>query len=81
MKAFISWSGGKDSALSCHRVMQNLGIHVTHFLNMLTEDGTRSRSHGPEPALLQLQAKAAGVALVQGKAGWDDYEKKFKKTI
>ncbi|MBW2570596.1 MAG: hypothetical protein JRE47_14840, partial [Deltaproteobacteria bacterium] len=37
VKAFVSWSGGKDAALSYYRVMKN--FHVTHLLNMVAEDG------------------------------------------
>ncbi|KAF5417030.1 MAG: hypothetical protein C5S49_04015 [Candidatus Methanogaster sp.] len=44
VKTFVSWSGGKDAALSYYRAMKN--FHVTHFLNMVAEDGRISRSHG-----------------------------------
>ncbi|MBW2648893.1 MAG: ATP-binding protein, partial [Deltaproteobacteria bacterium] len=31
--AFVSWSGGKDAALSCYRAMKD--FHVTYLLNMV----------------------------------------------
>lgn len=81
MKVFISWSGGKDSALACYRAMQNPEMQVAYFLNMLDETGVRSRSHGLNPELLQQQAKAAGVPMMQRSASWNNYEKEFKKAL
>ena len=37
LNAFVSWSGGKDGALSYYRAMKN--FHVTHLLNMVAENG------------------------------------------
>ncbi len=81
MKVFVSWSGGKDSALACYRAMKDPQIQVACFLNMLDETGTRSRSHGLSPELLQLQANAAGVLMVQRSATWNDYESGFKEAL
>lgn len=58
MKAFVSWSGGKDSALACYRMMKQPGIEVAFLLNMLAENGEYSCSHGLRASLLQEQAKA-----------------------
>lgn len=81
MKVFISWSGGKETSLSCHRVMQNENIKVTHLLNMVSEDGKHSRSHGVNSTLLKLQAGAIGIPIVQRKTTWKTYEDEFKKAI
>jgi uncharacterized protein (TIGR00290 family) len=53
-RAAVSWSGGKDSYLALHR-------SVTHFdivaaITMFNDDGTRSRSHGLRPEVVELQA-------------------------
>lgn len=81
MKTFVSWSGGKDSALACYRVMKEGKMKVTYLLNMLTEKGEYSRSHGLSVALLQEQASAMGIPMLQRRASWDDYEKQFKLAI
>ncbi|HID43762.1 MAG TPA: hypothetical protein EYP30_08345 [Archaeoglobaceae archaeon] len=44
IKAFCSWSGGKESVLAFYRAIQD-GIEVRYLLNMVSEDGERSRSH------------------------------------
>ena len=51
------------------------------MLNMISESGTHSRSHGLGADLLKLQAQAMGVPIVQVKATWDCYEDEFKKTL
>lgn len=81
MKAFISWSGGKETSLSCYKVMRNENIKVTCLLNMVSEDGRYSRSHGVSVELLKAQAEAMGIPIVQRKTTWQTYEDKFKKTV
>ncbi|MFV9646535.1 MAG: hypothetical protein ACNYWU_11995 [Desulfobacterales bacterium] len=79
VKAFVSWSGGKDAALSYYRAMKN--FHVTHLLNMVAEDGQISRSHGIRTDILRLQAEAMGLTIVQPKSSWETYEAEFKKAL
>ena len=81
MKAFVSWSGGKESAFSYFKAMKEQNIKVTCLLNMISEDGKRSRSHGIIPDLLKQQAKSIGVRIVQKKTSWETYENVFKKSI
>ncbi len=78
-RAFISWSGGKDSALALHRA-RSRGFRVAALLNMLDQDGGRSRSHGLPPALVASQARSLGCELIQPRASWKDYEQEFKKA-
>lgn len=80
-KAFVSWSGGKDSALACYNAMKNGGIEIAYLLNMLSEDGTRSRSHHLSVAALKAQAEAMGIPIVQRQATWGGYEEEFKKAL
>ncbi len=81
MKAFVSWSGGKETSLACYKVMQNPGIEVAYFLNMISEDGRHSRSHGVSSKLLKLQAEAVGIPIIQRRTTWDTYEEVFKKAV
>lgn len=77
---FVSWSGGKDSCLACHRAIAN-GLKVCYLANTVTEDGQRSRSHGLSAEVLRVQAQAIGVPLVQCPTGWDNYEAEFKRML
>jgi len=79
VKTFVSWSGGKDAALSYYRVMEN--FHVTHLLNMVAEDGRISRSHGIRTDVLRMQAEAMSLPIVQIRSSWGTYEAEFKKAL
>jgi len=81
MKAFVSWSGGKESSLSCYRIMQHQDVKIAYLLNMVSEDGKHSRSHRLNLKLLKLQAEAMGIPIVQRKTSWESYEKVFKKAV
>lgn len=75
-----SWSGGKDS---CFAMMQALQQNYTPkvLLNVLNEEGKISRSHGIPAAILELQAKAAGLPIQMVSSSWADYEVKFTATL
>ncbi len=81
MKAFVSWSGGKETSLACYRAIQDQGNKVVYLLNMVSEDGKHSRSHGLDPRLLRAQAHALGIPIIQKKTTWESYERVFKKTV
>jgi uncharacterized protein (TIGR00290 family) len=78
--AFSSWSGGKDSCLALY-LAEQAGFQVDFLLNMLTEDGQYSRSHGLRPAMLARQAEAMDRRIVFGKAGWENYEMVFSEQL
>ncbi len=80
-KAFVSWSGGKDSVLACYNAIKNEGIEIAYLLNMLSENGTHSRSHHLSVAALKAQAEAMGIPIVQRQARWQGYEEEFKKAL
>jgi uncharacterized protein (TIGR00290 family) len=80
-KAFVSWSGGKDSALACYNAIKNEKVKVAYLLNMLSENGTHSRSHHLSVALLKAQAEAMGIPIVQRQATWGGYEEEFKRAL
>ncbi len=81
MKVFVSWSGGKESVLACFRAIKNYNYKVKFFLNMVTQDGKFSHSHGVSSDLLKIQAQAIGISLIQRKTTWESYEQEFKKAI
>lgn len=80
IQAFVSWSGGKDSCLACYRAMKS-GIEPRYLLNMVTEEGQWSRSHGLSAELLRAQAEAIGIPLVQQRTGDSTYETEFKNAV
>jgi len=80
MKAFVSWSGGKESSLACWKVIKR-GFEVKYLLNMVSEGGRYSHSHGISLPLLKKQAEAIKIPIVQVKTTWKSYEENFKKAV
>lgn len=78
--AFGSWSGGKDCCLACFRAITS-GLKVSYLVNMVTEDGERSRSHGLAAKWLQMQSQAIHIPLIQHRATRADYEAEFKNVL
>ena len=77
---FCSWSGGKDCSLALHEAIQG-GARPVALVNMLSEDETRSRSHGLHRSVLEAQARALGLPMIFGAATWDDYEDAFAECF
>ncbi len=77
---FCSWSGGKDSCLALHRIVQ-AGAGPGVLLTMLTEEGVRSRSHGLPVPLLMEQAACIGMPIVFRAASWKSYEDAFLEAV
>ena len=80
-KAFVSWSGGKETSLACYKATQNKNLTIKYLLNMISEDGKHSRSHGISSALLRAQADAMGIPIIQRKTTWEGYEGVFKEAV
>lgn len=80
MKLFVSWSGGKDSALAAYRARQQ-GHQLAYLLNCVDEDGARSRSHGLPAEVIGLQARAMDIPLIQVHTSWEEYEAHFKEAM
>ena len=79
-QAFVSWSGGKDCCLACYRAAAG-GLKIRYLVNMVTEDGQRSRSHGLATKWLQMQAQAIGTPLRQRPTTSANYEAEFKSAL
>ena len=79
-QAFVSWSGGKDCCLAFYQAIAS-GLKIRYLANMLTGDGTHSRTHGLSAEVLRSQSQAIGIPLFQSKATWDTYENEFKKML
>ncbi len=74
------WSGGKDSALALMRA-RSRGLAVTRLLNMYDPATDRVRFHATRRELMQAQADAIGLELVQHGVAWDGYEPAFRAML
>ena len=79
-KVVISWSGGKDSCFACYLAGLN-GLKPVYLLNMVNVDAKQSWFHGLSPGLMQMQAQAIGVPLIQRRTTMSGYEADFKDAI
>lgn len=75
-----SWSGGKDSCLALHRA-RAAGAEPRALLTLLTEDGSRTRSHGLRRAVLEAQAQALGLELRAAATSWGAYEETLARLL
>jgi uncharacterized protein (TIGR00290 family) len=80
MKAFCSWSGGKDSCLSCYKAILE-GHEVAYLLTMFATTGRYTRSHRLSNELLLAQAEAMGISVYHRRASWNTYEREFKRAL
>ncbi len=80
MSYAASWSGGKDGCFACYKALLD-GYNVSYLINSISDDHDRVRFHGTEAKLIQLQARAIGLELVQNETSEARYEEDFKNSI
>jgi diphthine-ammonia ligase len=78
-RAAVSWSGGKDSYLALHR--SRASYEVVALITMFNEDGSRSRSHGLRPEILEAQAHRLGLPICKGRGSWATYESGYLQAL
>jgi uncharacterized protein (TIGR00290 family) len=78
-RAAVSWSGGKDSYLALHR--SRASYDVVALITMFDHEGTRSRSHGLRPQILEAQADRLGLPICKGRASWTTYEDGYMRAL
>jgi len=64
-KALLSWSSGKDSAWTLHRLRQQDEVEVVGLLTTINEAFERVAMHAVRVELLEAQAAAVGLPLVR----------------
>ncbi len=79
-QAFVSWSGGKDGCLALYRAKAE-GLKIRYLVNMVSEDGQRSRSHGIRAEVIKKQADALGIPILQQPTADEAYEAVFIKAL
>ena len=62
-KALLAWSSGKDSAWALHVLRQRGEVEVVGLLTTFNEAFDRVAMHGVRRALVEAQARAAGLPL------------------
>src|ERR1700733_8921063 len=83
-RVLLSWSSGKDSAWTLHVLRQDPDIEVVGLLTTLNAEFQRVAMHGTRRAVLDAQAKAAGLPLWVVPLPWPcsnaDYEQRMAEV-
>jgi diphthine-ammonia ligase len=79
-KTFVSWSGGKDCCLAAFKAIRQ-GMKIEYLLNMTTNDGERSCSHGITANWIRKQSEALGIPLLQFPTTNDNYQSIFENAL
>ena len=61
----LSWSGGKDSSLTLHHLRASAEYEVVALLTSVTREYDRVSIHGVRRELLEAQAAALGLPLIE----------------
>ncbi len=69
-RLLLSWSSGKDSAWALHRLRQSGAYAIAGLLTTLNAAFDRVAMHSTRRALLEAQARAAGLPLVTVPLPW-----------
>src|SRR5260221_7829655 len=77
-KAYMNWSGGKDSSLCLHRVLEEKSYTVDSLLTSVNTFHNRISMHGVRRELLEAQAASIGIPLqtieLGEQPGMEEYE-------
>ncbi len=76
----LFWSGGKDSLLALDRT-RAAGLNVRRLVNIYEGSSGRVRFHGVRKELLEAQADALGIELLQKKTGPETFEQAFVRAL
>lgn len=64
-KAVFNWSGGKDSTLALHYILQQNEFEISYLLTTLNESFNRIAMHGVREELLLAQVESLKLKLLQ----------------
>ena len=82
---FLSWSGGKDSALALDALRRDPAIEVVGLMTSITRPYDRISIHGVRRALLTAQAQSLGLPLVEipidARCTNDEYEAALQTAL
>ncbi len=85
-KVILSWSGGKDSAMALHTLLESGQYEIVSLLTTVSKQYERISHHGVRVELLEQQAAALGIRLHklylhQENCSFEDYEAVMKKAM
>jgi uncharacterized protein (TIGR00290 family) len=84
-RAYMNWSGGKDSSLSLHKILNSDNYEITHLLTSINSTHDRISMHGVRRALLEAQAESIGILLktieLPEEPDMPTYEKNMKEAV
>lgn len=84
-RVILSWSGGKDSALSLYEIQNADDYEISALLTTVTEDYDRISMHGVRRILLEQQAAFLGLPLetilISKGASNEEYESKMRAVL
>ena len=85
MRVLLSWSGGKDAAWALHALRQRDDVEVVGLLTTITEGYERIAMQGIRVDVLQAQAAAAGLPVIESRmpqrADNSSYEAAFAAAL
>jgi uncharacterized protein (TIGR00290 family) len=84
-KAIFNWSGGKDSALCLHKILQMDQYEIICLLTSVNEQHQRISMHGVRVELLHKQAESIGLPLIKMQIPemptMEDYDNVMAETL
>src|SRR5262245_54042986 len=84
-RVLLSWSSGKDSAWTLHRLRQDPETEIAGLLTTFNEAADRVAMHAVRRELVQAQADAAGLPLTSVALPWpcsnDEYERRMLDAL
>jgi len=84
-KVLVSWSGGKDSAMALHEILESQQYQVAALLTTVTAEYDRISMHGVRCSLLERQAWSLGLpldkVLISKESPNEEYETRMAQTL
>ncbi len=64
-KVILSWSGGKDSAMSLYEIQKSGEYEIVSLLTTINQDYDRVSMHGVRRTLVEQQAASLGLPMAK----------------
>jgi uncharacterized protein (TIGR00290 family) len=81
MKAWMSWSSGKDSAWALHVARQQGDVEIVALLTTLNLNFGRVAMHGVREEMLDAQADALGLPLIKVPLPWPCSNQAYEEAM
>jgi len=84
-KAIFNWSGGKDSSMALHKMLNDDQFDIRHLLTSLNTETDRISMHGVRRSMLERQVKALGFPLsvleLPGHINMEEYDQLMHEKL